>query len=90
MEITFDPAKRSATLEARGLDFVEAAIVFDGRTYDIEDTHKDYGEQRWVTIGFLDDRMVVVGWTPRGSARHVFTMRKCNDREQKKYAPFLV
>jgi uncharacterized DUF497 family protein len=29
--------------------------------------------------------LVVVGWTPRGDARHVFSMRKANEREQKKY-----
>ncbi len=26
--------------------------------------------------------MVIIGWTPRGADRHVFTMRKANDREQ--------
>jgi hypothetical protein len=30
-------------------------------------------------------RIVVVGWVQRGNDRHVFTMRKANDREIKKY-----
>jgi uncharacterized DUF497 family protein len=37
----------------------------------------------------LRDRMVVIGYTPRGAARHVFSMRKANDREQALIAPLL-
>jgi uncharacterized DUF497 family protein len=33
MKITFDPHKREATLRERGIDFVDAAEVFAGRTY---------------------------------------------------------
>jgi uncharacterized DUF497 family protein len=33
----------------------------------------------------VTDRMVVLVWTPRGAARHVISMRKANDREQRRY-----
>ena len=33
--------------------------------------------------------MVVVGYTPRGAGRHVFSMRKANEREQSRIAPLL-
>ena len=49
----------------------------------------DYGEQRMICFGMLRDRMVVGGYTPRGADRHVFSMRKANDREQKRIAPLL-
>jgi uncharacterized DUF497 family protein len=29
--------------------------------------------------------MVTVVWTPRGNARRIISMRKCNDREQARY-----
>lgn len=87
MKVTFDPEKRAATLRERGLDFVDAADVFEGETYSSLDTRSDYGEQRVQTIGFLNERMTMVVWTPRGEARHIISMRKCNDREQKKYGP---
>jgi uncharacterized DUF497 family protein len=32
--------------------------------------------------------MVVVGYTPRGAERHVFSMRKANDREQTRLASY--
>ena len=82
MQITFNPAKRDKTLAERGLDFADAAVVFAGVTVEVEDTRKDYGEQRIVCFGLLDGRMVVVGYTPRGADRHIFSMRKANEREQ--------
>ncbi|OQP84207.1 hypothetical protein BTR14_20615 [Rhizobium rhizosphaerae] len=89
MQITFDPAKRDKTLLERGLDFAAAAEVFAGRTYDREDDRMDYGEVRIITVGRLAGRMVVVVWTQRGEARHVFSMRKANDRERAAYERYL-
>lgn len=89
MRITFDPAKRKSALAERGLDFADAAIVFAGVTVEIEDTRKNYGETRIICYGLLDGRMVVVGYTPRGADRHIFSMRKANDREKARIAPLL-
>jgi hypothetical protein len=89
VRITFDPAKRAKTLADRGLDFADAAKVFAGITLEVEDTRKDYGEMRIICIGHLEGRMVVVGYTPRGAGRHVFSMRKANEREQSRLAALL-
>jgi uncharacterized DUF497 family protein len=87
--ITFDPAKREKTLVERGLDFRLAKEVFDGVHMTLEDDRCDYGERRFVTAGRLDKRVVILVWTPRGRARHIISMRKANDREIKRLAPFL-
>ena len=89
MSITFDPAKRDTTLAERGLDFADAVFVFAGVTVEIEDTRKDYRETRVICYGLLEGRMVVVGYTPRGADRHIFSMRKANEREQARIAPLL-
>lgn len=85
IKITCDPNKRARTLKDRGLDFMDSAHVFAGRHFTAIDDRKDYDEVRQITLGYLSERMVVVGWVQRGNARHVFTMRKANDREIKKY-----
>ena len=54
-------------MEERGLAFIDAAIVFQGITLEVEDIRKDYGEQRIICFGLLAARMVVVGYTPRGN-----------------------
>ena len=88
MRISYDPAKRQRTLEDRGLDFEDSILVFEGLTVEVEDTRKDYGEQRVMCFGLLEGRLVVIGYTPRGSVRHIFSMRKANDREQTRLAPY--
>lgn len=85
MAITYDPAKRDQTLRERGLDFEDAAEVFAGRVYQQQDDRRDYGEIRLITVGLLRGRMVVVVWTPRGTDRHVISMRKANEREKARY-----
>lgn len=89
MQITFDPLKREKTFAERGLDFADAEIVFEGVTLEVEDTRKNYGETRMICYGLLEGRMVVVGYTPRGADRHIFSMRKANEREQARIAPLL-
>ena len=86
--ISYDPAKREWTLKTRGLDFADAAEVIEGLTAEIEDTRKDYGERRIICFGVLQGRLVVIGYTLRGSVRHVFSMRKANDREHTRFAPY--
>ena len=85
MRITFDPAKRDATLTERGLDFADAAEVFAGPTADLPDTRFAYPEPRTISFGYLRGRLVVVVWTPAEGGRRVISMRKANDREQRRY-----
>jgi uncharacterized DUF497 family protein len=89
MKIEFDPAKRNLTLLHRGLDMAELADVFSGEPVTLEDTRQDYGETRFITVGFLGPRMVVIVWTQRGEARRIISLRKANDREQALFGPSL-
>ena len=85
MDITYDPKKRAETLAHRGLDFDDAAKVFAGRHFEMEDDREDYGETRRITVGTFNRTMVVVVWTARDGARRVISMRKCNAKERKRY-----
>jgi uncharacterized DUF497 family protein len=88
VRISYDPIKRQKTLDERGLDFESASTVFAGLTLEIQDTRQDYGEMRMICFGMLADRMVVIGYTPRGTTRHIFSMRKANEREQDRIGPY--
>nr|VFK12379.1 MAG: hypothetical protein BECKLPF1236B_GA0070989_103413 [Candidatus Kentron sp. LPFa] len=85
MEIEFDPAKRDRTWEERGLDFARCGEVFAGRHFTAEDTRRVYDEKRYITVGKLGERIVIVVWTPRDSAHRIISMRKANEREQTRY-----
>lgn len=85
MKISYDPQKRTIALEERGLDFEDAVEVFSGPEYTAADDRREYGEQRFQTYGLFNGRLVMVVWTPRGDARHIISMRKCNDREKARF-----
>ena len=87
MAVEFDETKRRNTLEARGLDMARAGEVFEGATLTVADDRKDYGEDRFITIGFLDESMVILVWTPRDGAHRIISMRKANERERALHAP---
>lgn len=85
MQITFDDEKRGKTLEERGLDFLDASIVFEDIHLTITDDRCDYGEDRYITYGKLNCRSVIIVWTPRNDGRRIISMRQANDREKSRY-----
>jgi len=85
MLIEFDSAKREKTLAERDIDFADAAEVFAGHQFTLKDERQNYNEPRFITVGKLNGRMVMVVWTPRGVKRRIISMRKCNEREQNRY-----
>lgn len=85
MVIEFDPEKRDRALAERGLDFACAGEIFAGHHFTAPDLREAHGEARFITVGLLDGRMVVMVWTPRGEARRIISLRKANDREQARY-----
>ncbi len=87
--LEYDPEKRARTLVERGLDMERAGEVFDAPHLTVPDRRQDYGEDRFVTVGQLDGRMVVLVWTWRGPSIRVISMRKGNVREQERYGPRL-
>ena len=89
MFITFNPIKRDKTLTERGLDFTDAWRVFAGPNLELPDVRKNYGEQRTICFGVLDNRMVVVVYAKRGRYRRIISMRKANEREKSQIAPIL-
>ena len=87
--MTPDPSTAPDIPAGPGLRFADAALVFAGTVFTFEDVRRESEERRFLSIGTLAGRMVVVGWTPRGGDRHVLTMRKANDRERRKYRAIL-
>lgn len=86
MLIEFDETKRQRTLGDRQLDFADANQIFDGVHVTGIDDRDDYGENRYITMGYLNARLVVIVWTYRPDEifpthRRIISMRKANERE---------
>jgi hypothetical protein len=84
-KLTWDDTKREAALRDRGLDFADAGEIFAHVVFEFEDVRRDYGECRMMCFGLLAGRLMAVGYVQRGACRHVFSMRKANEREQKRF-----
>jgi len=89
VDIEFDPGKRDITMAERGLDLARAGEVFAGPTLTWRDDRNVYAEERFATFGLLDDRHIVMIWTPRGIVHRIISMRKANEREIEKHARYL-
>ncbi|HEY5722222.1 MAG TPA: BrnT family toxin [Allosphingosinicella sp.] len=85
MKIEFDAGKRDWTLRERGLDFADAARIFEGFTLTFEDDREDYGEERLVTFGRIGRVVVACVWTQRGENRRIISLRKAEKDEREIY-----
>ena len=85
MEFTWSETKRSANIKAHGLDFLDAASVFEGVTFTFEDDRFSYGEQRFVTLGLLAGITVSVVHTESEHEIRVISFRKATKRESQIY-----
>lgn len=85
MQISFDPAKSERNAAERELPF-DLAAEFDFETaLTVEDKRRDYGETRYVSIGWIGERLHVLCFTETDDGIRVISLRKANDREVRRY-----
>lgn len=85
MKFVWDETKRKSNLLKHGMDFADAESVFRGATLTFQDDRTDYGEQRFLTIGMLRNRVVVIAHTEQNDLFRIISMRKASKNEQKIY-----
>ena len=59
--------------------------MFEGPVFTFPDERFEYPEERYVTAGMFEGRMVIVVWTPTEDGRRIISMRKANEREQARF-----
>ena len=84
-ELEWDEAKRRANYAKHRLDFRDAEQVFQGITLTAEDDRQDYGGKRFISLGLLEEMVVVVVHTARSEKTRIISMRKANQREKQAY-----
>lgn len=83
MDVEFDPAKNERNIRERGLSF-ERAREFDFETA-VQFQEERNGEMRWLSIGYLGNRLHVLCYLEIETGIRVISFRKANDREARKY-----
>ena len=85
MEFDWDEAKRKVNLRDHGIDFICIEEVFEGETVTILDDRFDYGEERFVTFGILEGRIVTIAHTETDEMIRIISVRKATKNEEKSY-----
>lgn len=85
MEYEWDEAKRLANLRKHGVDFIDVPAVLDGDIVTVEDNRYDYGEERFVTFGLLQGRVIAVVHTELEDCIRIISARKATKYEQRIY-----
>lgn len=86
MNFEWDEAKSEACFRERGFDFAYAArAFFDPERIVHADTRYSYGEERYQLMGKVEQRLLVVVYTPRHEAMRIISARKANQRETRHY-----
>jgi uncharacterized DUF497 family protein len=87
MEIEFDPAKDRANRKRHGLS-LRSAAAFDWETaLEREDDRFDYGEVRFVALGFIGDRphVLVFAEGSHDDAIRAVSLRRAEKHEVRFY-----
>jgi uncharacterized DUF497 family protein len=82
MRFVWDERKRKSNVRDHGFDFRDAPTVFAGPTYTIQDDRFNYGEKRYMTLGFLGGVSVSIIHTETPPLIRVISFRKATRYEE--------
>ena len=89
MRFEWDEDKCKENVRKHGFDFADAWKVFSAPMLTEIDEREDYGEDRWIGIGMLDARIVVVVFNEREDGDEeiirIISLRKALTHERTKY-----
>ncbi len=85
MNDSYDLNKQQENIRKHGISFDDISIFEWSTAITKQDTRSDYGEPRFISYGFVDSRLHVLVWTPRGNLIRPISYRKANERERRQY-----
>jgi hypothetical protein len=93
MKIIFewDEKKNLLNIKNHGINFSDGHLIFQVPILKNLDTKKEYGEDRWIGIGVLNNYYVTVCWNEKddGNIVRFISIRKALKHERKAYEKFI-
>lgn len=88
MDVEFDPSKDAENRRKHGIS-LRRAEEFDLAASKLEiDEREDYGEIRFVAVGFLGEVLYTLTFTPHRQRIRAISLRTANGRERQEYMDF--
>lgn len=86
MDFEWDDQKDRQNIAKHGVSFEDACKIFDGFTLDALDNRFDYGEERIISIGMIEETAIlVVVHTDRDGVCRIISARPAKRSERKIY-----
>jgi uncharacterized protein len=86
VEFEWDAKKAASNLKKHRISFPFAAEMFlDKNRIERLDEIGDYGEDRWITIGLIDEIEIVAVYTIRNEKIRIISARRANSYERQAY-----
>ena len=90
MQFEWDEAKNLENIRKHQIDFADVPEMFESLMLIELDDRIDYGEDRWIRIGFLRNGVAVVVWTERqDNLIRIISARRANRYERKRFEQYL-
>ena len=90
MNVEWDEQKNQINIRKHGFSFADAWEMFEVAMLVELDDREDYGEERWVGIGLIQTRTVVVIYTePDDETLRIISLRKALNHERQAYAQYI-
>ena len=85
MRYEWDDNKNKANIAKHGVNF-NIAVDFDWESaIEVRDTRFDYGEERWIALGYINKRLFIMVYVFRENTIRIISLRKANKRESDFY-----
>ena len=81
----WDENKKATNYIKHKVDFLDAERFEWESAIETIDDRADYKEERWIALGFIDNRLHVLIYALRGENIRLISPRKANSLERKYY-----
>lgn len=86
MQFDWDETKNQINIDKHGIDFADVVELFNHPMLTLLDEREDYGEDRWIGIGWIKSLIGVVIYTERdGDVIRIISARKATKTEVRHY-----
>ncbi len=86
LSFEWDEEKNAANIKNHGIDFLDAALIFEHPTLEAIDERADYGELRYIAFGVSGETVLQVVYTWRGeNIIRMISAWKANQHDTEKY-----
>jgi len=89
MDFEWDSDKNNNNIAKHGIDFEFAKEIFLGIWLSRLDLRRDYGEDRFIAIGVLEEFVLLAVYTIRKQKIRLISVRRTNTEERRIYHGYI-